>query len=110
MMPLIHAHYSVFVDTSQNHHLKLGGPISVVIHKKQGLIVSWLQPFDGTEVLVPENREYNTVPDFQPRLADGGADPVVDRGKRSGPLTASAERRKAKISAAATYSMPACTT
>jgi len=30
-------------------------------HQEQGLIVSRLQRFDDTEVLVPENREYDSI-------------------------------------------------
>jgi transcriptional regulator with XRE-family HTH domain len=46
MMPLIHDGYIIVIDTSQTH-------------KDHGLIVSRLQRFDDTEVLVPENREYD---------------------------------------------------
>lgn len=66
MMPLIHDGYIVVVDTSQSNRLKLCGQIVVVIHKEQGLIVSRLQRFDGIEVLVPENREYEAVPISSP--------------------------------------------
>src|SRR5713101_3482149 len=61
-MPLIHDGYIVVVDTSQSNRLKLYGQIVVVAHQEQGLIVSRLQRYDGTEVLVPENREYDSVP------------------------------------------------
>jgi len=49
------------VDKSQNNRRKLYGQIVVAAHKEQGLIVSRLQRFDGTEVLVPENREHDSV-------------------------------------------------
>jgi SOS-response transcriptional repressor LexA len=61
MMPLIHDGYIVVVDTSQTNRRKLYGQVIVAAHKEQGLIVSRLQRFDDTEVLVPENREYNST-------------------------------------------------
>jgi SOS-response transcriptional repressor LexA len=61
MMPLIHDGYIVVVDTSQTNRRKLYGEIVVAAHKDQGLIVSRLQRFDDTEVLVPENREYDST-------------------------------------------------
>jgi SOS-response transcriptional repressor LexA len=61
MMPLIHDGYIVVVDTSQTNRLKLYGQIVVAAHQEQGLIVSRLQRFDHTEVLVPENREYEST-------------------------------------------------
>jgi SOS-response transcriptional repressor LexA len=61
MMPLIHDGYIIVVDTSQSNRLKLYGQIVVAAHKEQGLIVSRLQRFDHTEVLVPENREYEST-------------------------------------------------
>jgi SOS-response transcriptional repressor LexA len=61
MMPLIHDGYIVVIDTSQTNRLKLYGQIVVAAHKEQGLIVSRLQRYDDTEVLVPENREYDST-------------------------------------------------
>lgn len=61
MMPLIHDGYIIVVDTKQTNRLKLYGQIVVAAHKEQGLIVSRLQRFDHTEVLVPENREYEST-------------------------------------------------
>jgi len=61
MMPLIHDGYIVVIDTSQTNRLKLYGQIIVAAHKEQGLIVSRLQRYDHTEVLVPENREYEST-------------------------------------------------
>src|SRR5579862_4105021 len=61
MMPLIHDGYIVAVDTSHGSRLKLYGQIVVVAHKEQGLAISRLQRFDHTEVLVPENREYESI-------------------------------------------------
>ncbi len=62
MMPLIHDGYIIVVDTLQTNRNKLYGEIVVVDHPNQGLIVSRLQRFDDTEVLVPENREYDSIP------------------------------------------------
>ena len=61
MMPLLHDDYIVVVDKFQTSRRKLYGQIVVAAHKEQGLIVSRLQRFDGTEVLVPENREYDSI-------------------------------------------------
>jgi SOS-response transcriptional repressor LexA len=61
MMPLIHDGYIIVIDTSQTNRTKLYGQIVVATHKDHGLIVSRLQRFDHTEVLVPENREYEST-------------------------------------------------
>ena len=61
MMPVLHDGYIIAVDKSQNNRRKLYGQIVVAAHKEQGLIVSRLQRFDGTEVLVPENRENDSI-------------------------------------------------
>ena len=61
MMPLLHDGYIIAVDKSQNNRRKLYGQIVVAAHRDQGLIVSRLQRFDGTEVLVPENREHDSI-------------------------------------------------
>jgi SOS-response transcriptional repressor LexA len=58
---LIHDGYIVVIDTSQTNRAKLYGHIVVAAHKEHGLIVSRLQRFDSTEVLVPENREYEST-------------------------------------------------
>jgi SOS-response transcriptional repressor LexA len=62
MMPVLHDGYIIVVDMSQTNRLKLYGHIIVAAEREQGLIVSRLQRFDGTEVLVPENREYDSFP------------------------------------------------
>jgi phage repressor protein C with HTH and peptisase S24 domain len=62
MMPVLHDGYIIVLDTSQTNRQKLYGHIIVASQKEQGLIVSRLQRFDGTEVLVPENREYDSLP------------------------------------------------
>ena len=60
-MPLLHNGYIIAVEKSQTNRRKLYGQIVVAAHKEQGLIVSRLQRFDNTEVLVPENREYDSI-------------------------------------------------
>lgn len=62
MMPVLHDGYIIVMDTFQTNRLKLYGQIIVAAQKEQGLIVSRLQRFDETEVLVPENREYASLP------------------------------------------------
>lgn len=62
MMPLIHDGYIIVVDTLQTDRGKLYGNVVVAAHNLQGLIVSRLQRYDDTEVLVPENREYESIP------------------------------------------------
>ncbi len=61
MTPLIHDGWVIVVDTTETDHSQLHGKIVVAWHKEKGLSVSNLQRFDHTEVLVPENREYNSV-------------------------------------------------
>ena len=61
MMPLLHDGYIIVVDKSQTNRHNLYGQIVVASHKEQGLIVSRLQRFDGTEVLVPDNREHDSI-------------------------------------------------
>ena len=61
MMPLLHDGYIVAVDKAQTNRRRLYGQIVVASHDQQGLIVSRLQRFDGTEVLVPENREHDSI-------------------------------------------------
>jgi transcriptional regulator with XRE-family HTH domain len=60
MMPLIHDGYIIVVDTKQTSRLKLQGHIVVAAHKEQGLVLSRLQRLDHTDLLVPENREYDS--------------------------------------------------
>jgi SOS-response transcriptional repressor LexA len=62
MMPVLHDGYIVVLDTSQTNRQKLYGHIIVASQKEQGLVVSRLQRFDGAEVLIPENREYDSLP------------------------------------------------
>jgi len=61
MMPLLHDGYIVAVDASQTERQDLYGKIVVMWHKNNGLTVSRLLRYDHTEVLMPENRNYDAV-------------------------------------------------
>jgi len=61
MMPVLHDGYIIAVDKSQTNRRQLYRQIVMASHPEQGLIVSRLQRFDGTEVLVPENREHDSI-------------------------------------------------
>jgi SOS-response transcriptional repressor LexA len=61
MTPLVHDGYIIVVDTAQNNRTELYGQLIVAAHKEKGLVVSRLQRFDDTEVMVPENREYDSI-------------------------------------------------
>lgn len=61
MVPLLHDGYIVAVDASQTEREGLYGKIVIMWHKKNGLTVSRLVRYDHTEVLVPENREYQAL-------------------------------------------------
>ena len=61
MSPLIQDGYILAVDSSQNDRAKLHGKIVVAWHKDAGLSVSRLQRYGLTEVLQPENREYESI-------------------------------------------------
>ena len=61
MMPLIHDGYILAVDSSQIDPAKLSGKIVIAWHRDMGLIVTRLQHYDHTEVLQPENREYESI-------------------------------------------------
>jgi len=62
MMPLVHDGYIIVVDTSQTNRRNLYGNLIIAAHRERGLVLSRLQRFDDTEVLVPENREYDSIP------------------------------------------------
>jgi len=61
MMPLIHDGYILAVDSSQTDPGKLSGKIVIAWHRDMGLIVTRLQHYHHTEVLQPENREYESI-------------------------------------------------
>lgn len=61
MRPLIYDGYIVVVDSSQTDRSTLNGKIVIAWHPDKGLTVSRLQRFDRTEMLMPENRDYEPV-------------------------------------------------
>ena len=61
MNPLINDGYILAVDSSQNDRAMLDGKIVIAWHKDMGLTVSRFQRYDHTEVLHPENREYESI-------------------------------------------------
>ena len=61
MNPLIYTDYILVVDSSQTNRTKLDGKIVIAWHKDIGLTVSRFRRYNHTEVLLPENREYESV-------------------------------------------------
>jgi SOS-response transcriptional repressor LexA len=61
MGPLIQDGYILAVDYSQNDQIQLNGKIVIAWHKDRGLTVTRLRRFDHTEVLEPENHEYESI-------------------------------------------------
>ena len=61
MNPLIYANYILVVDSSQTNRAKLDGKIVIAWHKDVGLTVSRFRRYDHTEVLHPENRDYESI-------------------------------------------------
>ena len=61
MNPLIYDGYILVVDSSQTNRAALDKKVVVAWHKNFGLIVSRFRRYDHTEVLQPENREYESV-------------------------------------------------
>ncbi|MGH9501251.1 MAG: S24 family peptidase [Terriglobales bacterium] len=61
MSPLILDGYLIGVDTSETSHKKLWGHIVVAWNREKGLLVSRLIRFDHTDVLVSDQREYDSV-------------------------------------------------
>ncbi len=61
MSPLIYNGYILAVDSSQNDRSKLDGKFVIAWHKDMGLSVSRLKRYHHTEVLQPENREYESI-------------------------------------------------
>ena len=79
MAPSIQDDYIIAVDAAQVELSKLYGKIVIAWHKDKGLIVSRLQRFDGTELLMPDSREHEPVSLSGSQLADFGQGFVVDR-------------------------------
>jgi SOS-response transcriptional repressor LexA len=61
MVPLIHDGFVVAVDSSATDTNKLNGKIVIAWHKDIGLTISRFRRYDHTEVLQPENTEYEAV-------------------------------------------------
>ena len=61
MAPLIHDGYILAVDSSQNDRAKLDGQIVIAWNKDKGLTVTRLKRYGQTEVLQPENTEYESI-------------------------------------------------
>jgi SOS-response transcriptional repressor LexA len=61
MTPLIYADYILVVDSSQTDRAALNGKIVIAWHKNTGLTVSRFLRYDHTEVLHPENSEYQAI-------------------------------------------------
>ena len=61
MMPLIYDGYILGADSSQIHPAKLDGKVVIAWHKDMGLMVSRMQRYGNTDVLRPENREYEPI-------------------------------------------------
>jgi SOS-response transcriptional repressor LexA len=61
MLPLIQDGFVVAVDASETDLGKLDGKIVIAWHKDIGLTISRFRRFDHTEVLQPENIEYEAV-------------------------------------------------
>jgi SOS-response transcriptional repressor LexA len=61
MRPLINDGYIVAVDSSQIGPSELDDKVVIAWNKDMGLMVSRLQHYDHTEVLQPENKEYESI-------------------------------------------------
>jgi SOS-response transcriptional repressor LexA len=61
MMPLIGDGYILAVDSLQTDPVKLNGQVVITWHKDMELMVCRLQLYDHTELLQPENREYQPI-------------------------------------------------
>jgi SOS-response transcriptional repressor LexA len=61
MVPTIGDDYIVAVDTSQLDRDKLDGKIVIAWNKDKGLTVSRFRRFDHTELLQPDNPQYETI-------------------------------------------------
>jgi len=61
MMPLIGDGYILAVDSLQTDLSELNGKVVISCHKDMGLIVSRQHRYDHTEVLQPENKEFDSI-------------------------------------------------
>jgi SOS-response transcriptional repressor LexA len=61
MTPLIPDGCVIVVDSSQNDPMHLDGKIVIAWHKDRGLTVSRYRRYDHTEILEPENHQYESI-------------------------------------------------
>lgn len=61
MAPLLYEGYILVVDSSIHDHSELDGKIVIAWNKDKGLTVSRLKRYGATEVLQPENRDYEPI-------------------------------------------------
>src|SRR5579862_492284 len=61
MRPLINDGYILAVDSSQTRSSELIDKVVIAWNKDMGLMVSRLQHYDHTEILQPENNEYESI-------------------------------------------------
>jgi SOS-response transcriptional repressor LexA len=61
MKPLIYNGYILTVDSSQTDPSELNDKVVIAWNKDMGLMVSRLQHYDHTEVLQPENKDYESI-------------------------------------------------
>jgi transcriptional regulator with XRE-family HTH domain len=61
MRPLIYDGYILAVDSSQTNFSELNGKMVIAWNKDMGLTVSRLQHYDHTDLLQPENRDYESI-------------------------------------------------
>jgi phage repressor protein C with HTH and peptisase S24 domain len=61
MKPLIYDGYILTVDSSQTDPSELNDKVVIAWNKEVGVIVSRLQHYDHTEVLQPENKDYESI-------------------------------------------------
>jgi SOS-response transcriptional repressor LexA len=61
MNPIIYDGFILIVDSSQTNRAQLDGKIVIAWNKDRGLTVSRFRRFHQTEVLQPENRDYESI-------------------------------------------------
>ena len=61
MRPLIGDGHILAVDTSQTKLSELNDKVVIAWNEEMGLVVSRLHHYDHTEVLQPENNEYESI-------------------------------------------------
>jgi len=97
IMPVICDGYILAVDSSQTELSKLSGKVVIAWHKDMGLTVSRLRHYDHTEVLQPENREYESIVLDDKHTWEILAKVLWWIGKHPSFTSFSGQRRQAKI-------------